>query len=143
MFIGEYYHTIDAKGRVIIPSKYRNELQGTIVVQKGVDGNLVVYSETAWSDYELKVRQLPSMKQNGRAIKRFLYSQAEQCELDKQGRLNIPARFIEMAGLEKDVVIVGNGETMEIWSKDRWEEVLASFDPEKISQDMEEFGGIF
>lgn len=143
MFIGEYYHTIDAKGRVIIPSKYRSELQGSIVVQKGVDGNLVVYSETAWNDYVQKVKQLPSMKQNGRLLTRFLYSQAEQCELDKQGRLNIPSRLSEPAELTKDVVIVGNGDTMEIWSKDRWEQVLESFDPEQISKEMEQFGDLF
>ncbi|MGN0243440.1 MAG: division/cell wall cluster transcriptional repressor MraZ [Lachnospiraceae bacterium] len=143
MFIGEFNHTIDAKGRVTIPSKYREELSGLLVVQQNVDGNLAVYTEEAWNAYVEKIKQLPNAKQNTRWLKRFLYSRADAAELDKQGRVNLSARAIEYAGLEKDVVIVGNGDTLEIWSAEAWNAASEKFDPEVLLQEMEELGDLF
>ena len=119
MFMGEYNHTIDAKGRMIVPSKFREQLGNEFVVTKGLDGCLFVYPNEEWHNIEEKFRTVPLTTKDARKFSRFFFAGAATCELDKQGRILLPAALREFAGLEKDVVLVGVGSRVEIWSKDK------------------------
>jgi MraZ protein len=121
MFMGEYQHSIDDKGRLIIPAKFRDALGQTFVVTRGLDNCLFVYPQQEWSVMEQKLKALPLMKSDARAFTRFFLAGATECELDKQGRVNIPANLREHAGLDKDCVIIGVSSRVEIWSKENWE----------------------
>ena len=124
MFMGEYHHSIDEKGRLIIPSKYRNELGDSFVITRGLENCLFVYSLVEWNKITDKLKKLPFTKQNVRNFNRFLLSGATVTELDKQGRANIPSTLTEFAGLQKDCVIIGVNDRLEIWSKEKWEGFL-------------------
>ena len=115
MFMGEYSHTIDAKGRLIIPSKFREQLGEEFVLTKGLDGCLSIYPNDEWAAFEEKLRALPLTNKNARTFSRFFVAGATSCELDKQGRILVPATLREFAGLEKDVVLTGNINRIEIW----------------------------
>ncbi len=121
MFMGEYQHSIDEKGRMIIPAKFRDSLGQAFVVTRGLDTCLFVYPEKEWSILETKLKALPLMKSDARAFTRFFFSGATECELDKQGRINIPNNLREHAKLDKDCVVIGVSNRVEIWSKDAWE----------------------
>lgn len=142
MFIGEYQHNIDAKGRMIIPSKFREELGISFVVTKGLDNCLFVYSKSEWSNLEAKLRGLPFTNKDARTFVRFFFSGATECEIDKQGRILIPANLRAYASLEKDVVVIGVSTRVEIWSKDKWEEYNSddNISPDKIAEKMEFLG---
>ena len=127
MFMGEYSHTIDAKGRLIIPSKFREQLGEEFVLTKGLDGCLSIYPNDEWAAFEEKLRALP-------------LTGATSCELDKQGRILVPATLREFAGLEKDVVLTGNINRIEIWSKEKWNENSNYDDMDAIAESMEEMG---
>ena len=101
MFMGEYRHTVDTKGRLIIPAKFRDELGPEFVITRGMDGCLFGYPLTEWNNLEEKLRQLPLTKKNARAFVRFFYSAATECEFDKQGRINIPKALRTHAALDK------------------------------------------
>ena len=120
MFIGEYEHSVDAKGRLIMPAKLREEIGDKFVVTKGLDGCLFAYSQTEWTAFEEKLKTLPISNKNARDFTRFFLSGAIECEIDKQGRFLITSNLREFAGLEKDVVIIGVNTRIEIWSKDKW-----------------------
>ena len=124
MLSGEYRHSIDLKGRVIIPSKIREEMGGRIVITRGLDGCLFGYNEKNWNMIMEKLNTLPFTKRDARNFTRFMTSGAITLEFDKQGRVNIPNYLNEYAGLIKDVVIVGVINRIEIWSKDKWEEFM-------------------
>ena len=121
MFIGEYQHTIDPKGRIIMPSRFREGLGEKFVITKGLDGCLFVYSSEEWSNLENKLKTLPLTNKDARAFIRFFFSGAAECEVDKQGRILIPSTLREFANLEKELVITGVSTRIEIWSKDKWE----------------------
>ena len=121
MFMGEYHHTIDDKGRIIIPSKFRNELGESFVVTRGLENCLFVYSLVEWNKIVDKLKKLPFTKKNARNFNRFLLSGAIITELDKQGRANITSSLISFANLEKDCIIIGVNDRLEIWSKDNWD----------------------
>lgn len=142
MFMGEYNHTIDAKGRLIIPSKYRETLGDEFVVTKGLDGCLFVYDNTEWTAFEEKLRALPLNKKDNRQFARFFLAGAASLEVDKQGRILLPVTLREFADLQKDVVLVGVGSRIEIWSKDRWEGITAEEDEamEDIAERMADLG---
>ncbi len=123
MFMGEYHHTIDDKGRIIIPAKLRYELGEQFIVTKGLDGCLFVYPKEEWNNITLKYKQLPNTK-DARNYLRFFLSGATIGEFDKQGRLNISQPLIKYADLKKECIIIGVNDRLEIWSKDRWEEFL-------------------
>lgn len=131
MFLGEYNHSIDAKGRLIVPAKFREDLGEEFIVTKGLDGCLYIYPDNEWRDFEKKLSELPMGKSDIRKMVRFFLSAATQVELDKQGRILIPGTHREFAGLEKDVVLAGVGKKIEIWSKEKWEET-ATFDYEDM-----------
>jgi MraZ protein len=122
MFMGEYQHSIDDKGRLIIPAKFREALGAQFVVTRGLDNCLFVYPNAEWAILEQKLKSLPLMKSDARAFTRFFFSGATECELDKQGRINIPKNLCEYAKLEKECVVLGVSNRVEIWSKEVWEQ---------------------
>ncbi len=140
MFMGEYNHTIDAKGRLIIPSKFREALGDEFVVTKGLDGCLFVYDNKEWSAFEEKLKSLPLTNKDARQFVRFFLAGATQAEVDKQGRILVPGVLREFAGLEKEVVLIGVASRVEIWSKDRWEAAASYDDVEEIAEHMAELG---
>lgn len=122
MFMGEYQHTIDDKGRLIMPAKFREGLGDKFVVTKGLDGCLFVYPMEEWRVLEGKLRSLPFTKADARAFARFFFSGATECELDKQGRILLPTNLRDHAQLQKDIFIIGVSTRLEIWSKEVWED---------------------
>ena len=140
MFMGEYNHIIDAKGRLIIPAKFRELLGEEFVLTKGLDGCLFIYPMDEWEAFEEKLRALPLTNKNARAFSRFFVAGATMCELDKQGRILVPATLREFAGLEKDVVLTGNITRIEIWSKTKWMENSSYDDMDAIAEGMQDMG---
>ena len=140
MFMGEYNHTVDAKGRVIMPSKFREQLGDEFVVTKGLDGCLFVYENTEWKALEEKLHALPLTNANARKFSRFFLAGATTCEVDKQGRILLPAVLREFAQIEKDAVLVGVGSRIEIWSKASWMESNSYDNMEEIAENMEGLG---
>ena len=142
MFMGEYNHTIDPKGRLIIPAKFREALGDEFVVTKGLDGCLFVYANTEWNNFEEKLRTLPLTNKNARQFTRFFLAGVAACEVDKQGRILIPQVLREFAKLEKDVVLVGVASRIEIWSKEVWEESISTYDTDmdEVAENMENLG---
>ncbi|MCC5912546.1 MAG: division/cell wall cluster transcriptional repressor MraZ [Clostridiaceae bacterium] len=120
MFIGEYNHTIDTKGRLNVPSKFREALGDHFIVTKGLDNCLFVYPINEWSILENKLKQLPMTNRDARAFVRFFFSGATECELDNQGRIRIPSNLRDHAFLEKEAVVIGVGTRLEIWSQQQW-----------------------
>lgn len=142
MLIGEYEHSLDAKGRLIMPSKLRDDMDDKFVITKGLDGCLFGFSQTEWENFETKLKALPLTNKNARDFVRFFLSGAMECELDKQGRFLIPNNLRTVATLEKEVVIVGVGTRIEIWNKEKWttynsEENISADD---IAENMEMLG---
>ncbi|KRK49552.1 division/cell wall cluster transcriptional repressor MraZ [Secundilactobacillus kimchicus] len=121
MFMGEFEHTIDSKGRLIIPAKFRGELGEKFVVTRGMDGCLFGYPMSGWEKLQERLSQLPLNKRDARAFVRFFYSAATECTFDKQGRINIPSPLAKHAELEKQCIIVGVSDRFEIWSQTRWQ----------------------
>ncbi len=120
-FIGEYNHTVDAKGRVIIPSRFRDKLGDEFIVTKGLDKCLWVYENSEWEKFEKKLaEQLPTSKADARKLSRFYLAGATVCEVDRQGRILLPAVLREFAHIGKEAVLVGNNNHVEIWDKERW-----------------------
>jgi len=140
MFMGEYNHTIDTKGRLIIPSKFRELLGDDFVVTKGLDGCLFVYDNTEWAAFEEKLKALPITNKDARQFVRFFLAGAAAVEVDKQGRILVPGVLREFAGLQKDVVLIGVASRVEIWSKERWEGAASYEDMEQIAEHMAELG---
>ena len=120
MFIGEYEHNLDTKGRVTMPAKLREDIGDSFIVTKGLDGCLFAYSQTEWTNFEEKLKSLPLTNKNARDFVRFFLSGAIECEIDKQGRFLIPGNLRTYAKLEKEVVIIGVGTRIEIWNKEDW-----------------------
>ena len=120
MLIGEYEHSLDVKGRLIMPSKLREDIGEKFIITKGLDGCLFVFSQTEWIKFEEKLKTLPLSNRNARDFVRFFLSGATECEIDKQGRFLIAGNLREYANMEKDVVIIGVGTRLEIWNKDKW-----------------------
>lgn len=121
MFMGEFRHALDEKKRLIIPSKYRDELGTTFILTRGIEKCLFLYSEKEWSILTEKLHTLSFTKKDARNFLRFFLSGATQLEFDKQGRVVLPTNLIEYANISKDCVIIGVGERLEVWSKEEWE----------------------
>lgn len=121
MLIGEYEHSLDAKGRLIMPSKLRESIGEKFIITKGLDGCLFGFSKQEWTNFEEKLKTLPLTNKNARDFVRFFLSGATECEIDKQGRFLIVANLRQYASMEKDVVIIGVGTRIEIWNKQKWE----------------------
>ena len=118
MFMGEYHHNIDEKGRLIIPAKFRTELGEKFIVTRGLEKCLYVYSESEWNNIVAKIKTLPFTKKDVRTFVRSFFSGATECEFDRQGRINITSPLVSYAGLTKECVIIGVNDRLEIWSQD-------------------------
>lgn len=142
MFMGEYNHTIDAKGRLIVPAKFREILGDNFIVTKGLDGCLFVYPNDEWTRFEEKLKSLPLTNKNARQFTRFFLAGAAACEVDKQGRILLPQVLRGFASLEKDVVLVGVASRIEIWSRERWDESMNTYDGDmdEVAENMESLG---
>ncbi|UOQ85481.1 division/cell wall cluster transcriptional repressor MraZ [Gracilibacillus salinarum] len=124
MFMGEYQHNIDTKGRIIVPSKFRENLGDQFVVTRGLDQCLFAYPMDEWHQLEEKLKKLPLTKKDARAFTRFFFSGAVECELDKQGRINIPAPLRKYAGIEKECAVIGVSNRVEFWAEEKWNEFV-------------------
>ena len=120
MFIGEYSHTLDAKGRLIIPSKFREELHTSFILTRGLDGCLTIYSLKQWEKIFEEINKLPDTKKDTRKYVRVLTSNATECALDAQGRILIPDNLLKAVAIEKDCVVVGANDHIEIWNEEAW-----------------------
>ena len=135
---GQYQHTIDAKGRLFIPSKLREELGETFYVTMGTDSCLSVYSDASWARFTEKFESLPYTRTKAM---RPLFANAAKCEPDAQGRILLPQKLRAYAGLEKDVTVIGVSNRAEIWDAERWAKVEAEeLNPENLASVMEELG---
>ena len=139
MFMGEYNHTIDAKGRLIIPAKFREELGEAFVITNGNDGCRNIYTKEAWETFLEKLLLLPG-NEDKRKMVRALVSQADSVELDKQGRILIPNTLRERAGLIKDVVLAGAIDKIEVWDKSNWETATGDTDIDDIAERLADLG---
>lgn len=146
MFIGEFQHNIDAKGRLSIPMQFREAINAvpdrSLIITGNLDGCLVLYPSTEWNNFREKASKLPSLDTNIRRFLRFFYSKAAPCSLDKQGRILIPPSLREFAALDGEICLVGMENKIEIWHKARWEEesgqITAS--PDVLQKAMAELG---
>lgn len=141
MFMGEYTHNIDKKGRIIIPSKFREELGDSIVITRGLDGCLSVYTKKQWNKIYEQLLKLPTTKKEARMYVRMMTSKASECEFDSQGRISIPSSLVQLADLKKECMIIGAANNVEIWSKERWETIDEISDDafEKIAESLTEY----
>lgn len=133
MLIGEYEHSLDVKGRLIMPAKLRADVGEKFIISKGLDGCLFVFSQEEWSNFEAKLKELPLTNKNARDFVRFFLSGATECELDKQGRFLIVNNLRAYAEIEKEVIIIGVGTRLEIWNKEKWDKYNSS---ENLSADQ-------
>ena len=137
--IGEFTYNLDQKGRLVIPTKFREFLGELFVITKGLDGCLFVFPEREWQNFEAKWAALPLMDKTARSFARFFFASAAECSLDKQGRVMIPPSLRHFAGLEKTVVITGMSGRLEIWDESAWRE-NTDIDPEVFGSHMAELG---
>lgn len=121
MFMGEYRHNVDAKGRLIVPAKFRESLGETFVLTRGLDRCLFGYPMSEWKVIEEKIKTLPVTKKDARSFARFFFSGATECEIDKQGRINIPSTLIHYGKIEKECVVLGVSNRIEIWDQGVWD----------------------
>ncbi len=121
MFMGEFHHNIDDKARIVLPSKFRDELGDSFVITRGLEGCLFIYSKNEWNNLTSKLKTLPFTKKDARAFTRFFLSGALECATDKQGRIAIPMPLVNYANLQKECVIIGVGDRIELWSSNSFE----------------------
>ena len=140
MFMGEFNHSIDAKGRLIIPSKFRDTLGDEFVVTKGLEGCLFVFEKYEFESFMDKLNEKSDLEAKVRKIKRFFISGAQEMEPDKQGRMLVPPVLREYAGLEKEVVFAGVGGHIEIWDKSKWDDVTSFDDINDIAEELSSIG---
>lgn len=120
MFLGEYQHTLDTKGRITVPSKFRDELGVKFVATKGLDNCIFLYPMEEWKRIEAKLHSLPFTRADVRSFARFFFSGASELEIDKQGRTVLPNNLRDYACIDKETVIIGVGSRVEIWSTENW-----------------------
>lgn len=140
MLIGEYEHTLDAKGRISMPAKLKKDMGETFIVTKGLDGCLFAFSQEEWLNFEEKLKALPLSDKNARNFVRFFLAGATECELDKQGRFLIPSNLRLAASLEKEAIIIGVGTRLEIWNKNIWNEKDGEISADEIAENMTMLG---
>ncbi len=140
MLIGEYEHSLDAKGRLIMPAKLREDIGEKFIITKGLDGCLFAFSLEEWKNFEQKLRSLPISNKDARAFSRFFFAGAIDCEIDKQGRFLISSNLRDVAELTKEVVIIGMDSRIEIWSKDKWQKCDDEISADEIAEKMEMLG---
>lgn len=139
MFTGSYEHSVDAKGRIIIPSKLRDGLGDTFIITKGVDGCLLIYPMEEWENFVLDLKKLPSNRE-GRMLQRYFLASAIETEFDKQGRALLPQNLREHANINKNVLLVGLMNKIEIWDVDVWSKNTGEKNIEEVFDEMTEYG---
>lgn len=139
-FCGEYNHTVDAKGRMIIPQKFREILGASFMVTRGLDDCLFVYPLEEWEKFTQQLKALPISNPTARQFVRYFMAGAVECELDKQGRILIPQTLRNYVGITKDVVVTGVGQRAEIWDSEKWNNYNSQLSSEEIATNMESLG---
>ena len=142
MLIGEYEHSLDAKGRLIMPAKLREDMGEKFILTTGLDGCLFGFSMSEWEKFEDKLKALPITNKNARNFVRFFFSGANECEIDKQGRINIPQSLREYAELGREVAIIGVSTRVEIWNREKWNNYTSpeNMDVDEIAKQMSDLG---
>jgi MraZ protein len=142
MFLGEFEHNIDDKGRLTIPAKFRDELEGGVVVTRGLDGCLWAYSRGEWENLAEKIGQLPTTNRAARNFARFMFSSAFDSVPDRQGRVLVPQNLRDYAGIINETVVIGVMNRVELWNPAKWAEVVNEVeeDPEAIVAQLEDLG---
>lgn len=141
MFIGQYTNSIDSKGRIIMPAKYRNKVSNELVIARGLDGCLALYPIEKWQEIAAKLTSLPTTKKKARDYARALLSSAADIQLDSKGRINIPDNLLKLANLDKNCLIIGMGDYIELWDADRWSDYNIELDEsfEEIAEELVDF----
>lgn len=132
MFKGEYNHTLDAKGRLIVPSKVREELGSQFVITKAFDQCLYIFPTESWENFVSKINGLPASKEQVRKVQRRFIGSSWDCEMDKQGRFLIPPKLREYAQITKEVVLIGLSDRLEVWGLEKWKEYCEKEEDESI-----------
>ncbi len=145
MFVGKYTNSIDAKSRLIVPARFREELRGRCVLAKALDRCLTIYTMEEWEKFANKLDELPGGREDIRRLKRHFNSSAAECDIDKQGRMTIPQELREYAGITRDLVTIGSNRTIEVWSKENWDAELNPdtgelLDVAEIAEGLELYG---
>ena len=142
MFLGEFEHTIDGKGRLTIPAKFRDELASGVVVTRGLDGCLWAYSRSEWETLAEKISQLPTTNPNARNFARFMFSSAFDSIPDRQGRVLIPQNLRDYAGIDSETIVIGVMNRVEIWNPNKWSSVITEVesDPDTFVLQLEDLG---
>ena len=140
LLMGEYEHSLDAKGRLIMPAKLRQDVGDKFILSKGLDGCLFAFSMQEWLNFENKLKSLPLSDKNARSFVRFFLAGATECEIDKQARFLIPNNLRQAAKLEKEAVIIGVGTRLEIWNKETWQKCDEDISAEEIAENMANLG---
>ena len=142
MLIGEYEHSLDTKGRLILPAKLREDINEKFIITKGLDGCLFGFSQAEWNNFEEKLKTLPLTNKNARDFVRFFLSGAIEAEVDKQGRFLIPLNLREYATLNKEAIITGVGTRIEIWDKAKWKKYNSeeNLSADQIAENMATLG---
>lgn len=122
MFMGEYRHSLDAKNRLIVPAKFREELGDVFVITKGYDGCLALYTEQRWGNTVRQMEELPTLNSDARKYIRMLLSKAQECSFDSQGRIQLPAFLVESIDIQKKCAVIGAADHVEIWAEEKWDE---------------------
>ena len=139
-FMGEYNHSIDAKGRVIVPSKFRGKLGDRFIVTKGLDGCLWVFPTSEWESFSEKLTSLPVARKDARNFTRFFMAGATEVETDKMGRILLPQVLRDYAKLDKEAVLIGTGSRVEIWNSDTWTNISSFDNVDDLAEQMGEWG---
>ncbi|WP_414044426.1 division/cell wall cluster transcriptional repressor MraZ [Macrococcus animalis] len=141
MFMGEYQHQLDTKGRMIVPAKFRDELTEHFVITRGLDKCLFGYPLDEWKRIEEKLKTLPITKRDARKFMRLFFSGAVEVEIDKQGRINIPKNLMEYAGLSKECTVIGVSSRIEIWDRSSWNDFYDDTEEhyEEIAEELIDF----
>lgn len=142
MFIGEFEHAVDDKGRVALPARFRPKLAEGLVVTRGLDGCLFVFPMADWERLAERIGALPMTQAGARQFQRLMFSGATDCQLDGQGRIGLPAYLREYAGIDRDAVVIGVNTRAEIWSRARWAEQRAKVEQasDEIAEQLQGLG---
>src|SRR4051794_24090937 len=128
MFLGRHAHTLDAKGRMAIPARFRDELADGLVVTRGVDHCLAIYPMAAWNELAAKINALPVSDADARTFRRMVFAEAIDLVLDAQGRILVPSELRAYAQIDRDAVVIGVHSFIEVWSPERWNTAREAFD---------------
>lgn len=140
MFTGEYTHTIDAKGRLALPADFRKNLAGEVVLSAGFEGSLRIYQPEEWNDFLKNLTREEAFEPRLRKLRRFFMSGSHRVEMDSAGRIRIPQNLREYASLEKSVVVNGDGNRIEIWDQEKWNEYFAEISIEELAAELSREG---